>query len=71
MFAFNHWSALDAANRQLVLDELNWALSTSRLSVPALSAGVTDPSGRLALSLRLDVDRRLKDRRQQRPSLAR
>lgn len=54
-FAFNHWSALDPANRRLALDELNWSMIggyfRSRSNLDALQDEVADPSGQLALSL--------------------
>ena len=62
MFAFNHWGDLDPSNRQLALDELNWALTRGRLSVQNLQAGVTDPAGRLALSLMIDFRRQTPSR---------
>jgi hypothetical protein len=55
LFAFNHWGTLDPSNRQLALDELDWSMShghlRNRSNLQALQTGVTDPSGRLALSL--------------------
>lgn len=48
-FAFNHWSRIDRSNRLLVLSELR--ATPSPYSPVDLQASVTDPAGRLALSL--------------------
>lgn len=57
MFAFNHWTELDPANRIRVLEELRWARTTGRLKVSALQERIGDPAGRLALNLTLELDR--------------
>ncbi|MBU1346888.1 MAG: hypothetical protein KKA16_08035 [Alphaproteobacteria bacterium] len=51
-FAFDHWAALDRSNRLLVLDELR---RIPARQARALQAGVTDPTGQLALALSLDA----------------
>ncbi len=63
-FAFDHWADLDRSNRILALDELG------RLPVRQarqVEAGVSDPTGRLALALALSLNDADPGRRATRP----
>jgi hypothetical protein len=55
-FAFNHWAALDRANRLAALEELK--ISGRRVDSRQMLENVGDPSGRLALRLTLGEIRR-------------
>lgn len=58
-FAFNHWARVDRSNRLLVLDELK---ATAYPYSPAdLQNSISDPAGRLALSLALETIRRSRE----------
>jgi hypothetical protein len=61
-FAFNNWTALERVNRMSALEELRWAQRSRRVNIRKLLASVTDPAGRLALDLTLDVGRAQNDR---------
>lgn len=56
-FALNHWTDLEQSNRVLVLDELQWAVTVGRVKARTLTTNVSDPAGRLALGLTLDLGR--------------
>ena len=58
-FAFNQWSRLDQQTRLDALAELRIAISSGRPAVHALARDVSDPSGRLALTLTLGEAERL------------